>query len=367
LGRDYQGSLVSHDCAVVFVGDEALLVDPAYHWFGVPHKEFVVLDDVQAVAHHFFQHTASERNVSRCRLAAKLHPDFAWGQLCLAGALFAADEREEAQKALEAAEQLESGRWDAYRLRGLMAINGNEWDTTISHLHKALELNPEDAESHFFLGTALAGQGKQEEAREEYRACLLNRPRDIVADRARRAIVQINETIGSESASQSELLAYYEHVKAGRFIKSTKLHIRLIDIRSSKIKPSQIKASENETPKEVALRIATQLCERANKGEDFGELAKTYSHGHRQADGGLWPPFTPGSLAPPFDVLQEYARNMEPGEVSQPIYKEGHVFILKLEQRVPKSVQLFDEVKDTLEEELRDIKRKRLEEAMNSQ
>jgi hypothetical protein len=34
---------------VVFVGDKALLVDPAYQWLGAPHKAYVVLDDVQAI------------------------------------------------------------------------------------------------------------------------------------------------------------------------------------------------------------------------------------------------------------------------------------------------------------------------------
>ena len=58
---------------------------------------------------------------------------------------------------------------------------------------------------------------------------------------------------------------------------------------------------------------------------------------------------------------------MEPGQVSQPIAKDGHVFILKLELKVSETVQLFDEVKDTLEEEFQILKRKKLEEAINSQ
>src|SRR5262249_46945538 len=37
LERDYAGNIVYHDCAVIFAGGEAMLVDPAYHWFGAPH------------------------------------------------------------------------------------------------------------------------------------------------------------------------------------------------------------------------------------------------------------------------------------------------------------------------------------------
>ena len=81
LEKDYSGDIVYHDCAAVFVGDKALLVDPAYQWFGAPHKEYVVLDDVQAIAHQFYQPSGKGGQVARCRLATKLHPDTAWGQL----------------------------------------------------------------------------------------------------------------------------------------------------------------------------------------------------------------------------------------------------------------------------------------------
>ena len=76
----------------MFIGDKALLVDPAYQWFGAPHKEYVVLDDVQAIAHQYYQPSGKGNQVARCRLAAKLHPDTAWGQLRLAGALIQANE-----------------------------------------------------------------------------------------------------------------------------------------------------------------------------------------------------------------------------------------------------------------------------------
>ncbi|MCP4452269.1 MAG: transglutaminase domain-containing protein, partial [Planctomycetes bacterium] len=56
--RDYQGKLVFHVCAIVFVEGKALLVDPTYRWFGVPHKEFAVLDDVRTVAFHLSQITS---------------------------------------------------------------------------------------------------------------------------------------------------------------------------------------------------------------------------------------------------------------------------------------------------------------------
>jgi len=70
LDVDHAGRAVNHDCAIVFLEDKALMIDPAYRWFGVPHREYVVLDDVQAIAHHHFQST----KVASCELATRLPP-----------------------------------------------------------------------------------------------------------------------------------------------------------------------------------------------------------------------------------------------------------------------------------------------------
>jgi tetratricopeptide (TPR) repeat protein len=204
IDKDYRGEVVNHDCAVVFADGKGLLVDPAYRWFGVPHKEFTVLDDVQTIAHHFFQSTGTARDVSRCRLAAKLHPDFTWGRLALVSALVRAEKWQEARKALDVALSFEPDRWDAYLLRGiLVAVNGN-LEAAAGYLRKALELNPENAESHYYLATVLLGQGRLQEAREEYRACLRYDPEPDKAEDARRTIAQINESIGLEQTLSSK-------------------------------------------------------------------------------------------------------------------------------------------------------------------
>ena len=127
LEKDYSGDIVYHDCAAVFAGDKALLVDPAYQWFGAPHKEYMLLDDVQAIAHHYYQRSGKGTQVARCRLASKLHPDTAWGQLHLAGALIKANDFVEAGKALQKAQQLEPGRWDWYTYQGFSRLKRAIW------------------------------------------------------------------------------------------------------------------------------------------------------------------------------------------------------------------------------------------------
>jgi tetratricopeptide (TPR) repeat protein len=176
------------------------LVDPAYQWFGAPHKQYVVLDDLQAIAHQYYQPSPKGGEVARCRLAAKLHPDTAWGQLHLVGALISAKELLEAGKALKIAEQLEPGRWDSHAYRGLLAVAGGGLESAVADLRKSLELNPKYGRTHFVLAWVLAKQGKLEEARDEYRLAILYGSLLSTEDKAAalRAIADINEKLAAK-------------------------------------------------------------------------------------------------------------------------------------------------------------------------
>jgi tetratricopeptide (TPR) repeat protein len=197
LEKDYSGEIVYHDCAAVFSEGKALLVDPAYQWFGAPHKEYLVLDDLQTVAHQYYQPTGKGDQVARCRLAAKLHPDTAWGQVRLASALIKANELVQAAQALKVAERLEPGRWDTLTCRGLIAARTDDLKGAAADLRKSLEMNPRHGPSHFVLAWVLGKQGKLEEARDEYRLALLDDSLLSAEDKATvlRAIADINEKL----------------------------------------------------------------------------------------------------------------------------------------------------------------------------
>ena len=62
------GEQVWHACAVVFDGEKALLVDPSYRWFGVPHKKFTVLNDLETTGDYMCQ----LRELRLRRIAVKL-------------------------------------------------------------------------------------------------------------------------------------------------------------------------------------------------------------------------------------------------------------------------------------------------------
>ena len=51
---------------------QCFLADPAYRWFGVPHKSLAVLDDLAVIAHHLEQH----------RRARPIWPEPAWERNC---------------------------------------------------------------------------------------------------------------------------------------------------------------------------------------------------------------------------------------------------------------------------------------------
>jgi len=69
--RDFQNESLIHACAAVLLDGKFLLADMTQCWFGVPHKEFVILDDVHTVAAYLSQQDDSAQN----RIAVKLAPN----------------------------------------------------------------------------------------------------------------------------------------------------------------------------------------------------------------------------------------------------------------------------------------------------
>jgi parvulin-like peptidyl-prolyl isomerase len=144
-----------------------------------------------------------------------------------------------------------------------------------------------------------------------------------------------------------ELVEYYNAVKEERFKIEGMIEFRLIDIDSSKIV-----AEEGTSAKETALKLGRQLLESINRGEDFGELAKEYSHGHRAPQGGLWTPATAGALAEPYDVVEQRCLEMEPGKISGPVVSGKHVFIIRLENKRQEGYEPFEDVQRKIENEI---------------
>jgi parvulin-like peptidyl-prolyl isomerase len=146
-----------------------------------------------------------------------------------------------------------------------------------------------------------------------------------------------------------ELVDRYNKMKDKYFYTPGIIQFRLIDIR-----PNQMEVTgSNQNANQLAKKLADELLEQINSGEDFGELAKEYSHGHMSAFGGLWKPVGPQSLVAPYDVLAAEAKKIEPGQVAGPITTPGHVFIMKLETKQTAAYEPFENVQGKVEDSIR--------------
>ncbi len=137
------------------------------------------------------------------------------------------------------------------------------------------------------------------------------------------------------------------------------VQFRLIDIVPDRLTYDEIDAEAHQTRQQAALAKAQMLLHRINNGEDFAELAKAYSHGHRAHDGGLWTPVSDGSsLVSTYAPVQAAAKNMEIGQVAGPIESPGHVFLVKLEDKKVGGVASFGELQPKIELDIQLMRRR---------
>jgi tetratricopeptide (TPR) repeat protein/TolB-like protein len=190
----YDGAVVSHACAAVFAGDKALLVDPGYRWFGVPHKKFEVRNDLEATADYLSQVGG---DIKFRRIAIKLDPDSAFAHFKLAMKYIGRDQLEEARAELPEVVRLDSAGAMAGCLKAFLALRDKRPDEAVELAKNALEKGwpGHDGSVHMILGDAYMQQGKFIEARTAFRAALRRSPD---SSPARRAIARINETIGTD-------------------------------------------------------------------------------------------------------------------------------------------------------------------------
>ncbi|MHC4552440.1 MAG: peptidylprolyl isomerase [Planctomycetota bacterium] len=151
--------------------------------------------------------------------------------------------------------------------------------------------------------------------------------------------------------SNQELLDYYESVRKEYFTQVGIIEFSLIDMMADKLTDKQIAPGEDK--QQAAERICKEITSQLENGEDFAALASKYSYTMR-ASGGRWTPHTigSGSLPKPYDIVEEWAVTMQPGEIKGPIEVEDHYFVLKLESIQHGRVIPFEQVKKQIEQQL---------------
>ncbi|MBU6400585.1 MAG: tetratricopeptide repeat protein, partial [Verrucomicrobia bacterium] len=197
--ESWNGNRVPHACAAVFFGQKALLADPSYLWFGVPHKKVTVLDDLQTVAYHL----AQRHDLKLARIACRLAPDLPLIHLNLIGALVDAGRWDEVRRELPTLLRLDNDGWMSKFAHAAFAAHEDKSDQAVDLLQKVIQANPDFAGAHANLGEIYEKQGKLAKARDAYRhalRCVLNPDEDSAV---LQALARVDEKLGSKTADTS--------------------------------------------------------------------------------------------------------------------------------------------------------------------
>lgn len=205
--RDDADKPVMHACAAVRAEGEWFLADPTYDWFGIRHRDFTVLDDLQATGIHYsqirdddgFMTEAANMHpeaLARRRLATKLFPENVHARVALARHLIQQNDLEGAERELDAATRLGQPKCQLYATRAFLAMRRNDLDRTEEYSQKALDLNPHRAQSHAAMGIVQQQRGRLAEARESFQKALSQTGEPDEERTILRWIARIDDQIG---------------------------------------------------------------------------------------------------------------------------------------------------------------------------
>ena len=155
----------------------------------------------------------------------------------------------------------------------------------------------------------------------------------------------LDDQIGGKSVvSEKESRAYYDS-NLESFKKSEQVRASHILIK--------VDPGADEAKKAEARTKIESLQAKLKNGEDFGALAKEYSEGPSGPKGGDLGFFGRGQMVKPFE---ETAFTMKPGQVSGMVETRFGYHLIMVIERTPESTLSYEEVKDRLEQYLKQQK-----------
>ena len=155
----------------------------------------------------------------------------------------------------------------------------------------------------------------------------------------------LDDQIGGKSTvSEKESRAYYDSNLAS-FKKSEQVRASHILIK--------VDPGADEAKKAEARTKIESLQAKLKNGEDFGALAKESSEGPSGPKGGDLGFFGRGQMVKPFE---EVAFSMKPGQVSGMVETRFGYHLIMVTERTPESTLSYEEVKDRLEQYLKQQK-----------
>jgi parvulin-like peptidyl-prolyl isomerase len=142
-----------------------------------------------------------------------------------------------------------------------------------------------------------------------------------------RRIVMQRDVQPKIEASEADVRAEYERVKATEFTKPATVTLQEILIPEDK----------------GGIALARELASRARAGEDFQELARTYSTAPSRANGGDLGQLAQGDIHPD---IEKVAFELSVGSVSDPLPVVGGYRLIRVVAKTTGSTTPFDAVKD---------------------
>ena len=151
----------------------------------------------------------------------------------------------------------------------------------------------------------------------------------------------MSREIGSKIIiSQERIKDYYQKNKS-EFQRMEGIHLAHIILRVDPNGPSEELAQKKQ--------LAQEILDRLKRGENFSDLAKTYSQDASAAQGGDLGLFKLNEID---SSLKEVIAQLKPGEVSPVIQSPQGLQIVKLVSRNEAKEFTFEEVKDRIQEQL---------------
>ncbi|MGA2554810.1 MAG: tetratricopeptide repeat protein [Verrucomicrobiota bacterium] len=167
--EEAEGPQAAHSCAAIILGKRRLLVDPTFNWFGVPHKKFIVLNDLQAAAVYVGQLA----NPKCPEIARKLAPELPIIQMNYFEHLVNFGRLNEARDVLQNLKRLDIITAGAREYAdGNLALGEGRAEYAVGLLLKAVAMNPYDSNWRITLARACVEAGDVTNAVDNFREAL---------------------------------------------------------------------------------------------------------------------------------------------------------------------------------------------------
>lgn len=165
-----------------------------------------------------------------------------------------------------------------------------------------------------------------------------------IRDRLIVSMLRRQEVLDRIRVTPADIREAYEKQKAARFATAEQVKVHAIVFH---------KGADAETRRQDAVLLRGRII----GGEDFADMARQHSEGIKANEGGDWGWIETAEWRA---ELKNAVANLKPGQLSEVIDAGDDYFLIRLDDRKEAGVMSFDEVRQKIEEELKQAEGERL-------